>query len=68
MAITTQNDAFYKSVLKLKIEEFFEEQLENDDHEFGYMPDNIATLMTEVAYNVLLGVKDTNDYRDREKV
>lgn len=68
MAITTQNDAFYKSVLKLKIEEFFEEHLENDDHEFGYMPDNIATLMTEAAYNVLLGVKDTNDYRDMEKV
>lgn len=32
--------------------------------EIGYVPDHFTEIMGEAAFNVLLAIKDTNDYRD----
>lgn len=65
--MASQNEFYYKSKLVAKMEEFIGKEL-SDDHDLGFLSDNLAINMAEAAYLVLKQNKDVNDYMDQNSL
>ncbi len=52
---------YYRNELERQMEKFVEAEL-GDDHEFGYLSENLQRRMADAAWTVLLQNKEVNDY------
>lgn len=60
-----QNEYYFKSILRKKISEATE-QMFTDNHDMGWIPENIEDGMTEAAWLILSQNKATNDWLEKE--
>jgi hypothetical protein len=60
-----QNENYYKAELESKMQEFLDD---NPDNDFGWLGDNITSLMTDAAFAVLKSSKDVQEYLSREGI
>ncbi len=65
--MASQNEYYYKNRLLTKMNEFIDKDL-SDDHDLGYLSENLAVHMAEAAYLILKQNQDVNEYIEKNQV